>query len=111
MNMTVPTRAFFVAIVLFGGVPFAAAQVESQLRAELFGDADASMAAANAAEASVLAPASYEDAAERYQRAADNLSRGRSLAEAPRNRTTPVRGDRSAGWRRLQKIGVDSDRK
>jgi outer membrane protein OmpA-like peptidoglycan-associated protein len=79
MNMTVPTRAFFVAIVLFGGVPFAAAQVESQLRAELFGDADASMAAANAAEASVLAPASYEDAAERYQRAADNLSRGRSL--------------------------------
>lgn len=54
-------------------------QQQAELRAQLFAAADAAMAVANDAQASVLAPASYEQAAQRYRRAEENLSRGRAL--------------------------------
>jgi OOP family OmpA-OmpF porin len=56
-------------------------QQPAELRAQLFAAADAAMAAANDAQASVLAPASYEQAAERYRRAEENLARGRSIED------------------------------
>jgi OOP family OmpA-OmpF porin len=71
--------AICLAVSLFAVATAPIAQVPQQLRSELFGEADRAMAAANAAEASVLAPASYERGAEFYRRAEQNLSRGRSL--------------------------------
>ena len=54
---------------------------QEELRAQLFGQADEALRLANEAEAAVLAPTSYERAAELYRRAEQNLSRGRSLED------------------------------
>ncbi len=54
---------------------------QAQIRQELFAQADQALAAANEAQANVLAPVSYGDAAERYRRAEQNLERGRSLQD------------------------------
>jgi len=52
---------------------------ESALRAQLFAAADQAMAAANEALANILAPESYEVAADNYRSAEADLARGRSL--------------------------------
>jgi outer membrane protein OmpA-like peptidoglycan-associated protein len=63
----------------------AAANAQQQIRAQLFADADRAMALANDAQAAVLAPASYERAADLYRRADENLTRGRSLDDIRRD--------------------------
>jgi OOP family OmpA-OmpF porin len=54
---------------------------QAEVRQELFGAADRAMQEANEAGANVLAPDSYQDASDRYRRAEQNLSRGRSLQD------------------------------
>lgn len=58
-----------------------ATHAQEQIRGQLFGQADDAMRLAGEADANVLAPASYERAAEFYRRAEQNLSRGRSLED------------------------------
>jgi len=67
-----------VALGLLAFEPIAA-QDSSQIRSQLFAAADAALAAADAAEANVLAPTSYERASEHYRSAEQDLARGRSL--------------------------------
>ncbi len=67
----------FLSIIL-SIVSLASAQ-QAGLRDQLFAEADRAMAAANEALANVLAPSSYEEAADHYRSADTNLSRGRSL--------------------------------
>jgi OmpA-OmpF porin, OOP family len=52
---------------------------QTELRGQLFVEADRAMAAANAELANVLAPDSYEEAARFYRQAESDLDRGRSL--------------------------------
>jgi outer membrane protein OmpA-like peptidoglycan-associated protein len=63
----------------------ATANAQPQIRAQLFADVDRAMALANEAQAAVLAPASYERAADLYRRADENLTRGRSLEDIRRD--------------------------
>lgn len=58
---------------------------ETGLRTQLFADADRAMSEANEAQAHILAPASYEQAAERYRAAESALDRGRDLVGIQRD--------------------------
>jgi OmpA-OmpF porin, OOP family len=64
---------------------------DSQLRTQLFGDADRAMAEANDALAHILAPASYEQATEHYRAAESALDRGRDLESIRRDLVDAVR--------------------
>lgn len=59
----------------------AALAQQADVRQQLFGPADRAMQAANEGGANVLAPVSYQSAADRYRRAEQNLSRGRALQD------------------------------
>jgi len=74
---------------LLTGLPSVSAQ--QNIRGELFAEADDAMAQANDAEANILAPASYESAAELYRRAEENLTRGRALADIREDLAEAVR--------------------
>jgi len=71
-------RAWMGGALLFSLVSLASAQ-DAGLRAQLFADADAARAAADAALANVLAPTSYAEAIEHYGSAQSALERGRNL--------------------------------
>lgn len=71
-------RAWMGGVLVFGLASLATAQ-DTTLRAQLFAQADAAKAAADAALAGVLAPASYAEASEHYDSAQSALERGRNL--------------------------------
>ena len=79
-NRTRPSLAsgLLASLLLVVAANFAEAQ-DTTLRAQLFAEADRAMTVANDAHASILAPASYEQAAEHYRNAESGLARGRNL--------------------------------
>ena len=76
MIRRITSHLIFGVLLILPGVTFGQDQA---LREQLFADADAAMAAANEAEANILAPISYESAAKHYRDADEDLKRGRSL--------------------------------
>src|SRR5499427_5562687 len=76
-------HAFAVAALALDFAPFVVAQQvvaqQQNLRATLFVEADQSLAAARAAHAEQLAPATFQRAMESYQAADNDLARGRNV--------------------------------
>jgi OOP family OmpA-OmpF porin len=70
---------FYIPLLVAAFLGHGVAMAQSELRAQLFAEADRAKQAADAAQADVLAPESYERAMENYRRADDYLSRQRSL--------------------------------
>ncbi|MDZ7668265.1 MAG: OmpA family protein [Gammaproteobacteria bacterium] len=70
---------------LIAGDARAAAADQAELRATLFGGADAALKAANEAQASLLAPRSYADGAEAYRRAESILESAGGIDAIRRN--------------------------
>lgn len=77
--MAFPTS--FVRLLLLAVFALAAANViaQDELRRTFFKDADAALAAADAANAELLAPDSYEDGQKDYEAAESALQRGRNI--------------------------------
>jgi outer membrane protein OmpA-like peptidoglycan-associated protein len=74
------TRSFFrVALAWLGLVFGSLAAAQQDLRATLFVEADQALAAARAANAEQLAPATFQRAMESYQGAENDLTRGRGV--------------------------------
>lgn len=78
MRRSIRCSCLVLTFVVFS---FDATAQQAEVRDQLFAEVDAAMIAANEAQANVLAPASYEQAAELYSRAEQNLARGRSLTD------------------------------
>lgn len=73
---------FGVVVIVLGSSVMAQ---DTELRTQIFADADRAMAAANDSLAHILAPASYEQATERYRAAESALDRGRNLESIQRD--------------------------
>ena len=74
-----PPFARRLAAFLVLGVLASTAIAQNELRDNLFSQTDAALAAANEAQANVLAPKNYGEAAAYYRSAEDKLRRGRSI--------------------------------
>ncbi len=73
-----------------------AVAAENDLRATLFAQTDEALRAANEAQANVLAPKNYADAAEHYRDAEANLERGRSIESIKKDLDAAARSLRKA---------------
>ena len=90
-NLSYFFRRLVLTLVLVGaGSGYAVAQDE--LRNTFFKDVDAARAAADAANASLLAPRSYASASKDYDAADDGLTRGRNI-EYVRNKASDAEAD------------------
>ncbi len=90
-------------ICLFSKIALA----QPALRAQLFGEADAAMQAAGEVNASILAPTSYQQAADYYRRADQALSRGRSLDDIQADLVEAVRYFKQATERtEIARVGL-----
>lgn len=69
------TRFLLLGLILGAGV----AAAQSELRQTFLGDADAALAAANAANAELLSPRNYERGMDNYEDAREGLERGRNI--------------------------------
>jgi outer membrane protein OmpA-like peptidoglycan-associated protein len=95
------------ALMLFATTGAIAA--DADLRATLFGRADAALAEANAARASVLAPKSYAEAATYYRSAEDKLARGRGIESIQSDLAKAVEAlNRAAEATRLAQVTLGS---
>ena len=70
---------FGLAVIFWVALTVAQPTLAQDLRSPLFQAADAALAAADAANASVLAPAAYDSGMSDYTAAENDLARGRSI--------------------------------
>jgi OOP family OmpA-OmpF porin len=87
-----PTRTgpFWIIGVFFALALSVSSAQDSALRTQLFTDADEAMRTANEALANILAPTSYNQAAEHYRTAESDLARGRNLDNIRRDLSDAV---------------------
>jgi outer membrane protein OmpA-like peptidoglycan-associated protein len=82
--------------VLVMSVSVSAVNAQSDTRTALFSEADEMVRLANDMQANVLAPKAYDKALEHYQKAEENFTKGKSIADIRKELKTATSGFQSA---------------